>query len=572
MIRRKNMKKMITTIGVLATVAMSAANAVDIVQKESNETTINFVHIGDIHGHLIPRAHVRDDGNGMKQGGLARMYTLIKEMREKDDQLILLNTGDTIQGSAEALFTRGEALVEVLNAFNINYYAPGNWDWLYGKERFKELFVGKDAYSHWNPIIANIYNAEDDTHIVEPYRIQTVKGVKVGFLGFTSERGPMIVGPSVISGLKFSNGDAEFKKYVKELRPQVDVLVVLSELGLAKNIALSKEHPGVDFVFSSDMHEETPKEIILKNGTILVEEGQDGTRVGEMSVTLRDHKIVGHKFTFHIVDEKIKPDAKMAALVKKVRAPFLDEVRAKKYVNPFSKRYLTGAIDAVIGKTDVDLHRSNFSDSVMPAVVEGSSHDFLTDVFRTQSGADIGLLRGFRYGTHIKVGDIHREDIYHYIPIGPFLAKGEITGQTIKNVIENSANGSLSGNVSEWTGGWLFAWSGLHYDLTPNAKKGERATNITVLDKKTGKYLPLKLEKVYTVAGYNYEEEPNHINKVASKFIKFVKNDKGEILDAIDAVEDYLKVQNANPELNRIRIIAPLSKPNYTNREIQPLP
>ncbi|MCJ7764757.1 MAG: 5'-nucleotidase C-terminal domain-containing protein [Thiovulaceae bacterium] len=563
------MKKTVIAIGVFAVVAVAAAYAM---REKPSETTINFAHIGDIHGHLIPRAHVRDDGNGMKQGGLARVYTLIKEMREKDDQLVLINTGDTIQGSAEALYTRGEAMIEVLNAFGIDYYAPGNWDWLYGKERFKELFVGKEALSHWHPLIANIYNTEDGTHLVEPYKIQTIKGVKVGFLGFTSERGPMVVGSSVAKGLNFSNGDAEFKKYVKALRPQVDLLVVLSELGLAKNIALSKAHPGVDFVFSSDMHEETPREIVLENGTVLVEEGQDGTRVGEMSVTLRDHKVVGHKFTFHIVDEKIKPDAEIAALVEKVRAPFVDEASAKKYVNPFSKRHLTGAIDAVIGKTDVDLHRSNFSDSVMPAVVEGSSHDFITDVFRIQSGADIGLLRGFRYGTHIKVGDIHREDIYHYIPIGPFLAEGEMTGQTIKNVIEKSAHGSLSGDVSEWTGGWLFAWSGLHYDLTPNAKKGERATNITVLDKKTGAYLPLNLEKVYTVAGYNYDEEPNRINKVACKVVKLAKNDKGEAIDAIDAIEDYLKVQHANPELNRITIIAPLSKPNYGNREIQPLP
>ncbi|GIT97415.1 bifunctional UDP-sugar hydrolase/5'-nucleotidase [Sulfurovum sp. TSL1] len=563
------MKKTIMTICALALVTPTAIFAV---QKKSNEITIHFAHIGDIHGHLIPRAHVRDDGNGMKQGGLARVYTLIKEMREKDDQLVLVNTGDTIQGSAEALYTRGGAMTEVLNAFGIDYYAPGNWDWLYGKARFKELFVGKDALSHWHPLIANIYNADDGTHLVEPYHIQTIKGIKVGFLGFTSERGPMIVGSSVTNGLKFSNGDTEFEKYVQELRPQVDLLIVLSELGLAKNIALSKAYPGVDFVFSSDMHEETPREVVLKNGTVLIEEGQDGTRVGEMSVTLRDHKVVGHKFTFHIVDEQIKPDAEITALIEQVRAPFVEETSAKKYVNPFSKRHLKGAINTVIGKTDVDLHRSNFSDSVMPAVVEGSSHDFITDVFRIQSGADIGLLRGFRYGTHIKTGNIRREDIYHYIPIGPFLAKGEMTGQTIKNVIENSADGSLAGDATDWKGGWLFAWSGLHYDLTPNAQKGERATNITVLDKQTGKYLPLDLEKVYTVAGYNYEEEPNRINKVICDTVEPVKNDKGEAIEATDAIEEYLKVQHANPELNRIKIIAPLSKPHYGNREIQPLP
>lgn len=563
------MKNIILIISAIVIVILGVIYSIP---KKSNETTISFAHLGDIHGHLIPRDHVRDDGNGMKQGGLAYVYTLIKEMREKDSELILINTGDTIQGSAEALFTRGEAIVEVLNAFGIDYYAPGNWDWLYGKERFKELFVGKDAMADWNPLIANIYNSEDDTHLTKPYEIKTIKGIKIGFIGFTSERGPMVVGTSVVDGLKFSNGDYEFKKYVKELRPQVDMLIVLSELGLAKNIALAKETPGVDVVFSSDMHEETPTEIILENGTILIEEGQDGTRVGEMVVTFKDNKIIGHKFTFHVVDETIKPDTKIAALIEKVRAPFVDANTAKEFVNPFNKRHLAGAIDEIIGKTEVALHRSNFSDSEMPAVVEGSSHNFITDVFRVQSGADIGLLRGFRYGTHVAVGDIAREDIYHYIPIGPFLAKGEMTGQTIKNTIENSAHGSLATNADEWTGGWLFAWSGLKYDLTPNAKKGQRASNITILDKESGEYLPLELDKTYVVAGYNYDEEPNRINKITCSSASHVLDAKGEKIDAIEAIEDYLKVQNANPELNRINIIAPLNKPNYKNREIQPLP
>ncbi|HIC44303.1 MAG TPA: hypothetical protein EYO73_08460, partial [Sulfurimonas sp.] len=107
---------------------------------KGEETFISFAHIGDIHGHLLPRTRIIDGEKRYTEGGLAKLYSLISHLRKRDSQMILINTGDTIQGSAEALFTRGEALVKVLNKFKIDYYAPGNWDWLYGKERFKELF------------------------------------------------------------------------------------------------------------------------------------------------------------------------------------------------------------------------------------------------------------------------------------------------------------------------------------------------------------------------------------------------------------------------------------------------
>lgn len=540
---------------------------------KDKETFISFVHMGDIHGHLLPRANIRFSEDKFTQGGLARLYTIVKHLRERDEDMILINTGDTIQGSAEALFTRGQALVEVLNTFGINYYAPGNWDFLYGKERFKELFIGEHALAPWNPLMANLYDAQTDERLTAPYKIQTVKGVKIGFIGFTAERGPMVVGKSVTEGLRFSNGEAEFKKYVAELRPQVDVLVVLSELGLAKNIQLAKETAGVNFIFSSDMHEETSQEIVLENGTVLMEEGTDGTRLGELNILVKDHKLLGYRFKMHIVDEKIPANKEIEALVKKVRAPFIDADKANTFINPINKRHLQGPINAVVGETEVDLHRSGYSAYDMPAVVEGSSHDFITDAFRIQSGADIGLLRGFRYGTHVKRGDIHREDLYHFIPISPFVAKGEMTGSQIKEIIENSAHGTLAKSPSQWTGGWLFVWSGLHYDLNPNAaQKGKYSSNITVLDKKTQTYLPLQMDKSYTVASYNYDEEADLINKTKAKNIQRVLNDKGKSIDATGVIEAYLKEHKANPELNRVHLIQSLPAPVYRNKEMQPLP
>lgn len=76
---------------------------------------IRFIHVGDLHGHLVPRPHVRADGTGSTEGGLARMATLVASLREQHPNSVLVNTGDTIQGSAEALFTRGQALVDAVD-------------------------------------------------------------------------------------------------------------------------------------------------------------------------------------------------------------------------------------------------------------------------------------------------------------------------------------------------------------------------------------------------------------------------------------------------------------------------
>jgi 2',3'-cyclic-nucleotide 2'-phosphodiesterase (5'-nucleotidase family) len=198
---------------------------------------LTLIHIGDIHGHLIPRPHLRSDGNGKMQGGLARLYSKIEDIREDNENTLLINTGDTIQGSAEALHTQGQALVDVINKFDIDFFAPGNWDFVYGTERFQQLFAGKDPQAPWNGLAANLYfngapyENRTGERVLPPYKIITIDGVKIGVLGFTAERGPKAIGAGVVRGFRYSRGDAEMAEFVPLLRPQVDVLLVISELG-----------------------------------------------------------------------------------------------------------------------------------------------------------------------------------------------------------------------------------------------------------------------------------------------------------------------------------------------------
>lgn len=597
--------------------------------KASEDKKIKLIHIGDIHGHLIPRPNVRSDGDGRMEGGLARMYTVIKKIR--NENTLLVNTGDTVQGSAEALYTRGQALVEVINMFNIDAFAPGNWEFVYGTDRFRELFTGVNGaapLAPWNAISANLFYTDakpeyaslKGQRVLPPYLIKEINGVKVGILGFTTDRGPQVVGTAVTKGFRFSKSEPGSAGYVnndtseveKELQQQinelrnvqkVDFLVVASELGLANNIVLANRNAGIDVILSSDMHEETRKPVVSTTGTVIVEEGQDGTMLGELDFVFdAKNKVKSWKWTAHTINDLIKADEKVAKMIEKVRTPFVKDTFVAQ-TNPFNGSKLAGPIDEVVGMTKVALHRTNFSSEAMPAVVEGSGHDFLTDAFRAmgivQLGAEmdagsrpanvIGAIRGFRYGTHIVPGPIKREDLYHFVAIGPKIACGTIEGAKVKGQIENAADGSLNPDPRRWTGGWMFNFSGLTSDFYPVTGATYDANGATVgalnrvrniqIQNKNDSWSAWSKEATYTYCSYFYDTDAGQINKVdisdANKAsMKVLSDAAGAPLDGVEVVVQYLKTlpqSTANPVLNRTTIKEPLPTSRFGFAEVQPL-
>jgi len=142
----------------------------------------------------------------------------------------------------------------------------------------------------------------------------------------------------------------------------------------------------------------------------------------------------------HRIDDRIVEDVAVAAKVAEVRAPFNEGFTANTHVNPFSGTYLNGPLNAVVGTTDVALHRSNYSHEDMPAVIEGSSHDLIADAMRWWAKSDLATVRGFRYGTHVAPGNITRNDLFHFAPIGPRVGKASrVTLNQIRNQIDNSS-------------------------------------------------------------------------------------------------------------------------------------
>src|SRR5215510_9850849 len=302
---------------------------------------VTLIHMGDVHGHMVPRPSLQSKTvmtttgatktTSGTEGGLARMMTAINEIRARRTRgkTLLINTGDTIQGSAEALFTRGQALVDVLNRFRIDAYTPGNWDWVYGVDRALELFAGSAPKAPWNALAANAYfdgepyADRNGNRVLPPYLIREVDGVKIGIIGFTTDRGPQVVGRGVTRGVRFTKGDAELTELVPLLREreQVALVVVISELGLSNNIRLAEQTPGVDVILSSDMHEITRSPVMTDSGALIAEVGQDGQVIGELNLTIDDGKIAKWQWTLHHIDDRIEPNARIAKLVADVRKP-----------------------------------------------------------------------------------------------------------------------------------------------------------------------------------------------------------------------------------------------------------
>ena len=578
-------KSLITTLLLSALLPLHSANAAD----GGGNGEVTFIHIGDLHGHLIPRPNMREgtEDFGKQVGGVAYVYDEVKKIRARHKNTLTVNTGDTIQGSAEALYTSGDAMVRVLNEFEIDAFAPGNWDFVYGTEKFRELFAGRDGQpptTNWNTLAANLYYATlyefpetryasmAGKRVVKPWSIFDVDGMKVAMIGLAADRGPQAVSTRVMEGFYLTPGEEELKQAIPLLRNEekVDLIVLISERGLAGNLELVETIPGIDIVLSSDMHEETSQVLVAKSGTLLVEEGQDGTMLGELTVKVKNGKIASWDFKGHRINEiNNKPDEKIQAIVTDIRKTFIKGSDFVPHVNPMNASILRAPIDTVIGYTKKALHRSNFSDAKeMPAVVEGSSHNFLADAFKGACESDVGVIRGFRYGTHVAPGPIKLEDIYHFIPIGPQVACGLISGDDIRWTIERGLQGSFTQYVGGWGGGWIVAYSGVTYDLDIYNEFGLRASNIRINGEK------LDPARYYQMGGYWYVDDPGKINRHQALDIKVLKAPDGDIVDATAVVAYYLRTlpdRTVDTELNRINILKPLPKPIGGSKEIQPL-
>ena len=471
----------------------------------SEARSISLVYMADLHAQLEPHAELfwhGDENEMTTAGGVSRIATAVEGVRrEKPGRVLFLDAGDTIQGSAEAAWTEGRAVVPAVNALNLDLGIPGNWEVVYGAEALKQR---TSEYRH-PTIAANIRETKTGKLVFPPYLVKEVGGVRVGVIGFTDPDVPDRQPPSYSKGLNFDGADV-LQPMIERLRnrEKVDVVVLLTHIGLPKSIRLAERLKGVDIVLSGDTHERT-YEPIVRGETWVVEPGGFGSFLGRLDLTVQDGKVVDRRWELiELRADRFAEDPGVKRVV--------DET-----LNPLRPR-----LDKEIGRSEVPLMRYN--------VVETNLDDHLSDALREAAGTEIGLSNGFRFSPPTLAGPIREMDLWNWYPITTNLKVGKVTGKQLREFWEREAEHVFSPDPEKLFGGWLPRPSGMTVRLVANAPMGQRVREIRVGGK------PIEEDRLYSLVAC--EREGDDPDKVCR--IPHVREPRVLGMKAHEAVRRYL--------------------------------
>lgn len=404
-----------------------------------------------------------------RMGGFDRIATVVKAIRAARPDSILLDGGDTWQGSYTSLQTRGEDMVRAMNLLG-SEAMTAHWEFTFGTERVQELMEMMDQ-----PLLgANIFDAEWDEPAFEPSKIFEKGGLRVGVVGqafpYTPIANPNWMFPEYSFGIR----EERMQQVVDDLRAEgVDLVVCLSHNGFDVDHQMASRVKGIDVILSGHTHDAIPEPVVVGD-TIIIASGSHGKFVSRVDLDVRDGKMMGfrHKL-IPIFSDVIQPDPDMASLVEEIRAPYKAE------------------LEEVIGKTEGLLYRrGNFN---------GSWDDLICDAMLSERDAEIALSPGVRWGASVLPGDITREDI-HSVTSMTYgqVYRTEMSGEMLKTVMEDVADNIFNNDPYYQQGGDMVRVGGLGYSIDPYASMGSRITGMKLLKGDS----PIDPARNYVVAGW----------------------------------------------------------------------
>jgi sulfur-oxidizing protein SoxB len=404
-------------------------------------------------------------------GGLDRMATLVKAIRaQRPGNTLLVDCGDTWQGSYTALQSRGEDMVEAMNALGVDVMVP-HWEFTYGEARVKEL-VAKLKF----PFLAqNVKDTEWEEDVFPHTAFFERGGVKVAVVGqafpYTPVANPRYMMPHWSFGIR----DEEMQKRVDSARAQgAQLVVVASHNGFDVDRKMASRVKGIDVLLTGHTHDAIPA-LVKVGDTLLVASGSHGKFLARLDVEVKGGKVVKHAFRLMpVFSDVIAPDPDMAALIDRIRAPHQAVLQKK------------------LARTDSLLYRrGNFN---------GTFDDLICQALLDERDAEISLSPGFRWGSSLPPGsDITMEDVYNQTAITyPSAYRSQMSGQLIKDILEDVADNLFNPDPYYQQGGDMVRVGGLSYRIDIAKPIGSRISDLTL----TRSAAKLEAGKAYTVSGW----------------------------------------------------------------------
>ena len=426
-----------------------------------------------------------------KMGGLDRVATVINSIRASRPDSILLDGGDTWQGSFTALKTQGMDMVKAFNLLKTDAMTS-HWEFTLGIDRVMDLV---ENYVEHPFLGANVFDTEWDERAFEPYSIFERSGQKIAVIGQAFPYMP-IANPSwMFPGLSFGIRENNIANLVTEVREKgADLVVLLSHNGFDVDRQLASRVNGIDVILCGHTHDALPAPVIV-NKTLLIASGSNGKFVSRVDLDV-NKGVKGFKHRLiPIFSDVISPDPIMNELIDQERKPYMDD------------------LSEIIGETKSTLYRrGNFN---------GTWDDLICQAIIEERGADIALSPGFRWGPTLLPGSkISREDIFNATAMSyPQVYLTEMTGETIKIILEDVADNLFNPDPYYQQGGDMVRVGGMGYKIEIGKPQGRRLSEMTIL--KTGQRLePTKKYKVGGWASVNENTEGPPVWDLVESYIK----------------------------------------------------
>jgi len=404
-------------------------------------------------------------------GGVDRMATLIKAIRaERPANTLLLDGGDTWQGSYTSLKTGGADMVDAQNVLGVDAMTA-HWEFTYGVDRVQEL---KDMLKF--PFLAsNVRDTEWQEDVFEAIKYFERGGVKIAVIGQAFPYTPIANPRYLIPKWSFGVNEDNMRKRVADAKAAgADLIVLLSHNGFDVDRKLASRVDGIDVILTGHTHDALPAPVRVGN-TLLIASGSHGKFLSRLDLKVEGKQVKDFRFRLiPVFSDVIAPDKEMAALVEKIRAPHMAE------------------IGRTLGHTeDLLYRRGNFN---------GTFDDLICQALLQERDAEIALSPGFRWGASLLPGQaITVDDVHHHTSITyPNVYRTEMTGEFLKVILEDVADNLFNIDPYYQQGGDMVRVGGMAYTIDINKKIGSRISNMTSL--KTGK--PIDPARKYVVAGW----------------------------------------------------------------------
>jgi sulfur-oxidizing protein SoxB len=454
-----------------------------------------------------------------KVGGFANLATLIKRLRDSyGEKTLLLDGGDTWQGSGTAYWTRGQDMLGATNLLGVDVMT-GHWEFTYRAEevlanikKFTGEFVAQNVFVKEEALFDDAPAFDEDSGLAfKPYTVRNLGGTLVAVIGQAFPYTPIANPARFIPDWTFGIRENELQKLVNQIRLQEkpDVVVLLSHNGMDVDLKLAARVSGINVILGGHTHDGVPHPTEVKNNggiTLVCNAGSNGKFIGVLDFAVKNGQVKDYQYRLlPVFSNLITADVEMQAYIDKVRAPYHNQLHEKLAV-----------------AEEVLYRRGNFN---------GTFDQLICDALRVQGDAQIALSPGFRWGTTVLPGqDITLEHVLSQTAITyPQTYVRNMSGKNIKLILEDVCDNLFNLDPYRQQGGDMVRVGGMDYVCDPTQSMNQRISNMTLDDGTL-----VDMNKQYKVAGWATVGNQSKGKPVWEVVVDYLRDRKTAKLDKLN--------------------------------------